>query len=95
MGLLGGDSRDENKSEAQREEDAVNFLRMLNIDRVEKGLPEVNKITMDAIKETGRSTSELMNSRQFGQIPTNRSKKNLPQLEALQQLRSILGNRYR
>ncbi len=72
MGLLGGESRDENVSEAQREEDAVNFLRMLNIDRVEKGLPEVNKITMDAIKETGRSTSELMNSRQFRQIPTNR-----------------------
>lgn len=95
MGLLGGDSRDENVSEAQREEDAVEFLSLLNRKRVEKGLPEVNKITMDAIKETGRSTSELMNSRQFGQIPTNRSKKNLPQLEALQQLRSILGNRYR
>tara|TARA_R110000851_G_scaffold332669_1_gene509450 strand:+ start:1033 stop:2187 length:1155 start_codon:yes stop_codon:yes gene_type:complete len=72
MGLLGGDSRDENVSEAQREEDAVEFLSLLNRRRVEKGLPEVNKITMDAIKETGRSTSELMNSRQFGQIPTNR-----------------------
>ena len=68
MGLLGGDSRDENVSEAQREEDAVEFLSLLNRRRVEKGLPEVNKITMDAIKETGRSTSELMTSRPARQI---------------------------
>ena len=94
MGIIQGDSRDENVSEAQREEDAVNFLITLNKRRVDKGLPKVNKITMDAIKETGRSTSELMTPRQIGQIPTNRPEKNLPQLEALQQLKSILGNRY-
>ena len=56
--------------------------------------PEVNKITMEAIKEGGRSTSELMNSRQPGQIQTNRPEKNLPQLEALEQLRHFFGNRY-
>ena len=72
MGIIQGESRDENVSEAQREEDAVSFLYMLNKGRVEQGLPEVNKITMEAIKETGRSTSELMNFRQIGQIPTNR-----------------------
>ena len=95
MGIIQGESRDENVSEAQREEDAVSFLYMLNKGRVEQGLPEVNKITMEAIKETGRSTSELMNSRQPGQIQTNRSEKNLPQLEALEQLKRLLGNRYR
>ena len=72
MGIIQGESRDENVSEAQREEDAVSFLYMLNKGRVEQGLPEVNKITMEAIKETGRSTSELMNFRPIGQIPTNR-----------------------
>ena len=95
MGILGGDSRDGNVSEAQREEDAVNFLSMLNKDRVKKGLPEAKKLTMEAIKETGKSTSDLMNPRQPGQIQTNRSEKNLPQLEALEQLKKLLGNRYR
>ena len=94
MGIIQGESRDENVSEAQREEDAVSFLYMLNKGRVEQGLPEVNKITMEAIKETGRSTSELMNSRQPSQIQTNRPEKNLPQLEASEQLRHFFGNRY-
>ena len=71
-----------------------NKRRELGLEPVDRLSEEIIKETEDAMNPRDRATPQRMNSRQPGQIQTNRPEKNLPQLEASEQLRHFFGNRY-
>ena len=85
----------EGLADPQYEGSAEKMLEVLNNSRQELGLDPVERLTSEALRETKRTeTPKRINPRQPGQIQTNRPEKNLPQLEASEQLRHFFGNRY-
>ena len=77
---------------------AQTMLNTYNDIRREKGLEPAIQLSKEMMQETddakGAGGMRYLKGKQPGQIQTNRPEKNLPQLEASEQLRHFFGNRY-